>query len=100
MRKHVVYPVLVGVILALCLGRAGLSWLSGGHKHATHDTDLMSTATTSSATRNTTGNNPWLCRDPPYTVRIFSFFPLVIYIENFLTKAERTHLLDLAYMKP
>lgn len=35
------------------------------------------------------------CPGDSYSVHIFSKQPLVIYIENFLSAAERTHLLDI-----
>jgi prolyl 4-hydroxylase len=35
------------------------------------------------------------CKHPPYTIHIFSKTPLVIYISNFLTLEERTHLQEI-----
>jgi prolyl 4-hydroxylase len=32
------------------------------------------------------------CTHPPYTIHLFSKTPLVIYISNFLTADERSHL--------
>lgn len=36
------------------------------------------------------------CTNPSYNARIFSFSPLVIYIENFVTEAERAYLIEIA----
>ena len=34
----------------------------------------------------------YTCTHPPYKIHIFSKSPLVIYIENFITAEERSHL--------
>lgn len=39
------------------------------------------------------------CTHPPYKSHLLSKSPLVIYIENFVTDAERLHLQELAYVK-
>lgn len=44
--------------------------------------------------------NDYECTHPPYKSHLLSKSPLVIYIENFVTAAERVHLQDLAYVKP
>jgi hypothetical protein len=41
---------------------------------------------------------PYVCSHPPYKIHIFSKSPLVIYIQDFLTKPEREHLQLLAYV--
>lgn len=40
--------------------------------------------------------NGYECTHPPYKSRLLSKSPLVIYIENFVTDAERLHLQELA----
>jgi prolyl 4-hydroxylase len=35
------------------------------------------------------------CPPNPYTVHIFSRAPLFVYVENFLSPVERTHLLEI-----
>jgi prolyl 4-hydroxylase len=35
------------------------------------------------------------CKHPPYTINLFSKAPLVIYISNFLTPEERSHLQEI-----
>jgi prolyl 4-hydroxylase len=37
------------------------------------------------------------CNHPPYTIHLFSKAPLVIYIEDFLTPEERSHLQEITY---
>lgn len=44
--------------------------------------------------------NGYECAHPPYKSHLLSKSPLVIYIENFVTDAERLHLQELAYVKP
>lgn len=44
--------------------------------------------------------NGYECTHPPYKSHLLSKSPLVIYIENFVTDAERLHLQELAYVKP
>jgi prolyl 4-hydroxylase len=43
--------------------------------------------------------NDFDCTHPPYKSHLLSKSPLVIYIENFVTDAERLHLQELAYVK-
>ena len=38
------------------------------------------------------------CPDDAYLVHVFSKFPLVLYIENFLSADEREHLLEIRYV--
>jgi hypothetical protein len=45
---------------------------------------------------NATNQNPKTCPNPHYEVQILSYSPLVIYIKNFVTTAEREHLISLA----
>jgi hypothetical protein len=40
------------------------------------------------------------CQNPRYDVRIISYHPLLIHLENFIAASERTHLLTLAYVFP
>jgi len=40
------------------------------------------------------------CKHPNYKVHLFSKSPLVIYLEGFLTKEEREHMLEVAYATP
>ena len=40
----------------------------------------------------------YTCQHPPYTIHLFSKAPLVIYISNFLTASERTHLQEITYV--
>lgn len=40
---------------------------------------------------------PYHCKHPTYQVHIYSRSPLVIYISDFITKAEREHLLQVTY---
>lgn len=40
------------------------------------------------------------CNADAYSVRILSSAPLVLYIENFLTQDERSHLLDIRSVRP
>ena len=42
----------------------------------------------------------YVCEDPKYSVRILSYDPLMIYLENFITENERRHLLTLASVAP
>lgn len=42
--------------------------------------------------------NGYECTHPPYKSHLLSKSPLVIYIENFVTDAERLHLQELAYV--
>jgi prolyl 4-hydroxylase len=45
---------------------------------------------------NDDGSKPnYTCPPDPYTVHVFSRAPLVLYIENFLSAAERAHLLNI-----
>ena len=37
----------------------------------------------------------YTCTHPPYQIHLFSASPLVIYITNFITPEERSHLLDI-----
>lgn len=43
--------------------------------------------------------NVYDCTHPPYKSHLLSKSPLVIYMENFVTDAERLHLQELAYVK-
>ncbi len=38
------------------------------------------------------------CTHPPYTIHFLSHDPVVVYIANFLTAAEREHLLQTRYV--
>jgi hypothetical protein len=38
------------------------------------------------------------CQHPPYTIHLFSKAPLVIYISNFLTPSERSHLQEITFV--
>lgn len=40
----------------------------------------------------------YTCPPNRYTVHIYSREPLVVYVENFLTPSERTHLLEIRYV--
>jgi hypothetical protein len=40
----------------------------------------------------------YTCTHPPYSIHIFSKSPLVIYISNFITAAERAHLQEVTYV--
>ena len=37
----------------------------------------------------------YTCPPDPYTVHVYSRAPLVLYVENFLSPSERTHLLQI-----
>jgi len=39
------------------------------------------------------------CNHPPYTVHLFSKAPLVIYISNFLTPKESSHLQEIRHVQ-
>lgn len=47
------------------------------------------------AIEDVTNQTPLQCPGDSYSVHIFSKEPLVVYIENFLSVAERSHLLDI-----
>ena len=38
----------------------------------------------------------YICTKPDYTIRILSYEPLMMHIENFFTSEEREHLLELS----
>lgn len=40
------------------------------------------------------------CEQPNYTVRLLSYDPLMIHVENFISAKERRHLLNIAYVEP
>ncbi len=40
----------------------------------------------------------FVCEHPPYKVHIVTRSPLVVYIVDFLTPRERTHLRDITYV--
>ncbi|KAK4221782.1 hypothetical protein QBC38DRAFT_428567 [Podospora fimiseda] len=58
---------------------------------------LLSTSLASS--QNFASYNDFICTHPPYQTHLISSSPLVIYIKNFLTSAERTHLLEASSSK-
>lgn len=57
---------------------------------------LYGTATFTASNTTSIRKENYICQDPPYTTQIFSFFPLLVYMENFVTEAERKYLMDLA----
>ncbi|SPQ24193.1 143341b5-df93-45c2-9236-803b6fdd5118 [Thermothielavioides terrestris] len=44
-------------------------------------------------------SSDYRCEHPPYTAHLVSHSPLVIYIKNFITPAERAHLLKLGFQR-
>lgn len=42
----------------------------------------------------------FVCQHPPYTATIVSKSPLVLYLHDFITPEERTHLQDVTYARP
>jgi hypothetical protein len=51
------------------------------------------------ASREQAPLDPAECTHPNYRVHLFSKSPLVIYLEGFITKEERSHMLEVAYVR-
>ena len=47
-----------------------------------------------------TPNSTKICEPDAYRVHVYSREPLVLYIENFLTRDERQHLLEIRLISP
>lgn len=50
-------------------------------------------ACTESSQKPMSDKSDYVCKHPPYTVSIVSRSPMVLYLHNFITLEERTHLI-------